>query len=122
MDRVRNHPLLSKDRTNVTYWIAAAVYAIFVALGSGGFFWFLSFIFVAFAARQGFPELVKMFLLTRETDAVSRFSTDKAAKNLVLVLAISAALYTIALPVTSPWIAIAATLVAVFGSKKVLGP
>jgi hypothetical protein len=117
-----NHPLLSKDKNNVLYWLGAVAYAGFVSVGSGGFWWFLNIVFVALAARQGFPELAKMFILTRETNAVARFSEDKNAKNLVLVLAIAAVLYTVAIPFTSPLVAFAATLVAVFGSKRVTGP
>lgn len=117
---MQNHPLLSKDKENLVYWAVAFVYALFVAAGSGGLWWVLSLVLVALAARQGFPELVKMFLLTKESEAITRFSTDKEAKRLVLTLAIAAALYTMAIPLTSPFAAFLGALVAWFGSKRVI--
>lgn len=117
-----NHPLLAKNKENLSYWLGAVAYAGFVSVGSGGFWWVINILLVALAARQGFPELAKMFILTRETNAVARFSTDKNAKKIVLTLAIAAVLYTVAIPFTSPLVAFVATLVAVYGSKRVVGP
>jgi hypothetical protein len=118
-----NHPFLAKEKENFIYWVLALGYGGLVAFGfSSGFWGVLNLVLVALAARQGFPELAKMFILTRETNAVARFSDDKEAKKLVLVLAVSAVLYTVAIPFASPLVAFVATLVAVFGSKRVVGP
>jgi len=114
--------LLSKDRNNIVYWLGAVAYAGFVSVSSEGLWWFLSLVLTAFAARQAFPLLFQMFGWVRDSNAVARFSTDENSKKLVIVLAAAVVLFTIAIPLGSPWASFAGALVAWFGSQRLVAP
>lgn len=117
-----SRPLLSKDRNNIVYWLVAVAYAGFVAVGSEGFWWFLSLVLTAFAARQAFPVLVQMIGWVRDSNAVAKLSTDEDSKKLVIVSALAVALFTIAVPLQSPWASFAGALVVWFGSQRLVAP
>lgn len=103
------------------YWMAAAAYAAVVAIQLGGFWTVLHFALIILAARQGFVILTNLYTMARNTELMEQLTRNRQDKKLLGTLALSAVLYTIAIPLGNPLPAYLATAAVWIGTMVVVG-